>query len=303
MTAPPRVQDVLGRLVTRYVAPPLEAAGLRRESRRTWYQRRADGGWVLLELEVGRHATRDALELTLDTVVWPPGTWDAVAQELGTTPDDVPHTGGNAPFHLRPRALSPRRDDRDDWWRLDHDTDADALGEDLARTCLERALPTARALCDVEPALTALVDTGSRPQGLLWAVTMLERAAPQHPRRAALTAAYVDQWLVDPRPITGGPRIARLLADAGLPPRELPVWWSPALLPHRVEAEHGNDPVAAWRASSPQTLVHLADGSQRHGLPDTGLGPYGLRAEDLGRPTVRCSSAPRRRRWPWSRSG
>lgn len=223
-----------------------------------------------------------------------------MARDFGTTPDDVPHTGSNAPFHLRPDDLSPRHGDGDRWWTLDHGTDADALGVDLARTCTE-ALPMARALCEVDRALTALVDVGGGRAGLSWAVRMLERAAPQHPRRTEVTAAYLDHWRQDPRPITEGPRIARLLADVGLPTPELPVWWSPALLPHHVETEHGGDPLAAWRASSPQTLVHLADGRQQHGLPETGLGPYGLRAEDLGRPTDRVHPRLPRRRRPWSR--
>lgn len=297
MSDGPRMQDVLGRLVVAHVAPPLKAAGLRRQGRRTWYEQGAHGGWVLLELQVGRDATRDRLELTLNTVVWPPGTWE---HEDG---GGLPFVAGNAPVFLRPQALSDRDGEGVSWWVLDASTDADALGEELARTCVERALPRARALLDVDTALAHLL--GRRGgSGLAFAVAMLERAAPAHPRRTEVTAAYVSDWLRDPRPITAGPRIARLLADVGLPPRELPVWWSPVLLPYSVETEHGGDPVAAWRASSARTLVHLADGSQQEGLPEQGLGPYGLRAEDLrrGRPRPPDAGGGRAgRRWPWSR--
>lgn len=291
------MQDVLGRLVSTHVAPPLKAAGLRKSGRRTWYLRDPGGGWVLLELQVDKWATRTELELTVNTVVWPPGTWawdcqDVPAESYDAALGQVPHTGANAPFHLRPDDVAAQYGPRDHWWRLDLATDSDALGAELASYLLEAALPAGRALLDVEAALAAL--TGGH-RGAYWCAGIAVHGAPDHPRRRQLLEAYVEAWRWDPRPVTAAPRIAQLIEDNGLPPRELPSWYSPVLIPHAVERE-GGDPVASWRASNPVVLVTLSDGTQQQGLPLAGLGPMGLRAEVLGpagvTPPIRRSDQP-----------
>lgn len=264
-----RVQDVLGRALAQHVSPALRAAGLSRHGRRTWHRREGDA-WVGLGVEVDKYSTRSEMTLSVLTTAWPPGTATAWLSE----PDDVPPVGGNAPFSAWPDEIDPRLDQ---FWHVRADTDD--LGGQLATYCVEVALPWARERVDVDRALSTVPPTHA-PR---WALEMLAHAAPGHPRRRDLAETYVAQWVLDPRPITEREWVARLIDELHLPPRELPTWQSVALIPRDVEELHGGDPIASWRAHLGHGRVYLADGTSQPDPPQHGLGPMGVRAEQLPR--------------------
>ena len=265
-------RDVLRRALRTHVAPGLAAAGLAKHGPREWTTGSRDRGWVAFRLQLDKWGSAERTSVAALTAVWPPGTWESERE------DGPPHASASSPLLAGPSGVSARyRPDHE--WDVTPATDPDALGEQLLRFLLDDALPWGLARLDVD---TALEELASRWRGLHWSVRMLAHAAPHHPQRRELTAAYVEQWLRDPRPLSAGPVVAQLAQEAGLAVPELPVWWSPVFLPLKVDSQHAGDPVAAWRASHPGVLVTLTDGSSQIGLPPTGLGPYGLRAEDLG---------------------
>jgi hypothetical protein len=267
---PTRVQDILGRALGQHVDPALRAAGLSRHGRRSWHRRVGDA-WVALGIEVDKYATRTDMVVDVLANAWPPGT----ATSWLIEPHDVPPVGGNAPFSAWPGEVDPGRER---CWRVDLDTSADELGRDLAGYCVQVALPWARVHLDVDRALRTVLPTHVPPR---WALEMLEHAAPDHPRRRQLAEAYVADWVRDPRTITDREWVAALIEELRLPPRELPTWMSMYLSPSHVDEMHGGDALAAWRKRAADSPIYLADGTWSLEPPPHGLGPMGVRAEQL----------------------
>jgi hypothetical protein len=163
----------------------LKAQGLRRRGR-TWWEGDDDRGWVLLALSRDKHNEGDRVEFSVGPVVWPPGTW-ATYRELGY---EHPHP--------EPVLNAPLSTDRT--WTSTARTD------EAVAYAVEVALPLARAHVDVDTALHALRERPAPwlPLAPVWSLIsacgMLERAAPEHPQRAATVRALDALWTADPRP-------------------------------------------------------------------------------------------------------
>jgi hypothetical protein len=164
--------------VARHVYPAMARAGLGRTGKRVWWERRGDGSWVLLEIQISKHTTRTELGFTVNTLVWPPGTW---ARQQADHPvyaaASVPEAG-SAPICLRPHAVAPDRWPWPEFREIDLSADFAAVGAEL-REFLLIALEWGRAHADVEGALrTMTIPFGLNAQ---WAIIMLRAAAPGHP--------------------------------------------------------------------------------------------------------------------------
>jgi hypothetical protein len=106
-----------------------------------------------------------------------------------------------------------------------------------------------------------------------------------------------EDWVPDPRPITLRAYVERWRADAGLPPVDLPTFWSPSMLPTwRDRFPTAQD---AFRAGVGTKFLY-ADGTESADPP-----PGWLEAAPPTTPAAAPLGPPgHRRRWPlarWSR--
>jgi hypothetical protein len=205
--------DVLDALVREQLSPALRQHGLRR-SGRTWWLGGADSGWVLLALARGRYNDASRVQFSVETMVWPVGSWEL---EAGFSRDAAkrsrPDVRENAPLAGGPRELLPDRYGDRDWpWQIQRRLVVGIVDEVL-HYCTDYALPLARRHLDVDVALHALTEQPRRwgPLARVWSLTyacaMLERAAPQHERFPATVVELRDLWLADPRPDYLGPKL------------------------------------------------------------------------------------------------
>ncbi|WP_203915428.1 DUF4304 domain-containing protein, partial [Rhizocola hellebori] len=103
----PFVRKEFSDQVARVIYPALKRAGLGRQGKRLWYDRRDDTSWVLVEIQVSDYTTRTRLEFTVNTAVWPPGTWE-IRQRAHPVyaAEPIPFTS-SAPVFARPRQVRP----------------------------------------------------------------------------------------------------------------------------------------------------------------------------------------------------
>jgi hypothetical protein len=265
-------QQRLAHVIRTQLHPALRAAGFSR-SQHTWRRGTDDDGWICLQVQGSRHSTSTEVELTVNTFVWPPGTWP---QHCALTGDDVatrPWVAFNAPVCARPREVAPELAPAGDWWVLDAGADLDRWGQDLTAFVADSALPWALRLLDPDTAVDRLLreaHAGALTHALavLTVVRRRQAAAESHAepapasaRTRARFAAVVEQltatWVADPRPITLRPHVAAWRRAAGLPEVDLPTVWSPSMLPETV-ARFGS--AEAARAAGIGTIMHSWDG-------------------------------------------
>ncbi len=58
--------------VTRHVDPAMVGKGMHRKGKRIWWERRGDGSWVILEIQMRNGWTRTGLSFTVNTAARPP---------------------------------------------------------------------------------------------------------------------------------------------------------------------------------------------------------------------------------------
>jgi hypothetical protein len=284
-----RAQQLLGDLLTRRLAPVLRAERLRREGRRTWWQGEADAGWVLLDVQGSKFNTREQVELTVNTTVWPPGTWEVRGLVLGEAIEGRPFAAANAPFYARPQEVRPDRWQVDRWWQLGREADVSALGDELVGFVRDDALPWARARLDPAIAVEHLLDRPDATWRLVFSIAVLRRAGADVERVRDLVERLTAVWARDPRPIRLRPHLIAWRTDLGLPEVHLPEVWSPSMQPHLVE--RFGSPEAA-RAAGIGIHVYHWDGRSWEDRPD----PATLPSATPTRPPART-----RRRGGWWR--
>ena len=252
-----RAQQLLGDLLSRRLGPVLREQGLRRQGKRTWWQGDADAGWVLLDVQSSKWNTAEQVQLTVNTTVWPAGTWEAHVLVLGDHGEERPFAAANAPFHARPDAVAPTAWSSDHWWELERTTDLAALGDELVGFARDVALPWARARLDPDTAVEQLLAPGEGTWRLVFALAVLRRAGADVERVRELAERLTAVWAPDPRPIRLRPHLLRWRAEAGLPEVDLPEVWSPSMQARLVE--RFGSPEAA-RAAGHGVHVHHWDG-------------------------------------------
>ncbi len=265
-------QQRLAHVIRTQLHPRLKAAGFSR-SQHTWRRGTDDDGWVCLQVQGSRHSSSAEIELTVNTVVWPPGTWP---QHCALTGDDVtarPWVAFNAPVCARPREVAPELAPAGDWWVLDADTDLDRWGQEVSDFVAGAAVPWADHLLIPDAALERLTREGNAG-ALTHAVAVLtavrsqqegadadgadeERRAMTQAEFARVVTALTSTWVADPRPITLRPHVAAWRCEAGLPEVDLPTVWSPSMMPETV-ARFGSPEEA--RAAGIGTIMHSWDG-------------------------------------------
>lgn len=265
-------QQRLAHVIRTHLHPRLKAAGFSR-SQHTWRRGTNDDGWICLQVQGSRHSTSTEIELTVNTVVWPPGTW---VQHCALNGDDVsarPWVAFNAPVCVRPRDVAPALAPAGDWWVLDVSTDLDRWGREVTYFVADAALPWAARLLDPDAAVerltregnaaalthavAALMATRRGPQGADADGTDAARRAMTQARFAAVVEALTEAWVADPRPITLRPHLAGWRREAGLPGVDLPTVWSPSMMPETV-ARFGS--AEAARAAGIGVIMYSWDG-------------------------------------------
>jgi hypothetical protein len=103
----PFVRKEFSDRVARTIYPAMNRAGLGRQGKRLWYDRRPGSSWVLVEIQISEYTTRTRLGFTVNTAVWPPGTWAAKQRSrLVYAAAPAPFTA-NAPILARPAQVRP----------------------------------------------------------------------------------------------------------------------------------------------------------------------------------------------------
>lgn len=222
-------QQRLETLLRERLHPELRGRGFRK-SGHTW--RRGDrkdpaSGWVVLQVQGNRYSTRDAVEFTFNTVAWPAGTWEVRHRAIGQEVTGLPEAEGGAPFYGRPKHVDPERDEDDDWWVLDADTDVEALGDELVDLVLTSALPWAEARLDPSTALAEWREGGSQlTRSFTWrriyAVAVLRQPGADAGLLREELEELTTMWVADPRPPWLRPHLQQWRQEAGLPVVELP---------------------------------------------------------------------------------
>lgn len=215
--------QALNNLLRAVMHPALKAGGMRR-SGRTWREGDADRGWVLIQVQGSKFNTREQVELTINTSVWPPATWE-MRREVSGHEEALPYVAGDAPFFARPDVIAPERPGAGQWWQLDSGTDVDALATGLVDFVLQDALPWARRHRNPDQAVKVLHDKG----GFMYAIAILRRTATGSAQLRDLVEEYTSTWISDPRPITLRPHLIQWRQEAGLPEVPLPEVWSPSM--------------------------------------------------------------------------
>jgi len=179
--------------VAHHVYPAMAREGLRRQGKRMWWERREDGSWVILEIQM-RNGAPGELGFTVNTGAWPPSTWEHQRARVAHLADrEVPYATG-APIWQRPNGVAPRLwPSDDDFLFFGRTFDRERLGGG-PREFLLAALAWARARSDVEGALRCGISD-------YWAVAILRAVAPGDPRLAALQERY--GLAVEPGPASG----------------------------------------------------------------------------------------------------
>ncbi|RYU10290.1 hypothetical protein [Nocardioides iriomotensis] len=286
--------QVFDGLVREHVAPALKQRGLRKKGRATWWERRSSGGWVLLALRNDKWNSADEVQFWAEAVGWPPGTWELVGEILGVDPARQPYVAANAPIALDLRipdaGAGPARPE--DAWLLTAGVDPAAVAVEVT-AWFDEALRRLRAdVDDPDEAVRRLVDTDrARVWEHVHALATMQAAGPGHPRFVEVVERLTERWAADPRPITLRPFVERWRAEAGLPPVDLPTFWTPSMLPHT--RERFATPQDAYRAGIGRDF-HYADGTSSTEPPPGWLG------------AAPPAAPARRRRWllaRWSRRG
>ncbi|MGZ5417661.1 MAG: hypothetical protein ACXWDI_10800 [Nocardioides sp.] len=262
---PARMQDVLTALVRTSVAPTLKDAGLRKRGRATWWEHRPSGGWVLVTLVKGKWNSKHRVQFWGEVACWPPGTWELGCELSGGDATELPFVAANAPIDFDSRVTASGGSS--DGWVVDGEADPVAVADDVVGWT-EVTLERARAACDdVDVALEELVDrSGGRGWGATYAIAMLRSVAPDHHRLPEIIDLKTRDWAVDPRPIILRPHLVAWRAEAGLPViDDLPVFWTPAMLPHWVD-KFGSAP-AAYRALGGRSTFTFSDGTTSEAPP------------------------------------
>jgi hypothetical protein len=176
--------------VARTIYPAMKRAGLGRQGKRLWYDRRPDTSWVLVEIQMSDHTTRTRLEFTVNTAVWPPGTW-AVKQRSHPVyaAEATPATAG-APIFARPDQVRPDLWPHKDFAQVELGGDIERAVADLL-VFLLAALQWGRAHAGLEAGLAYMtrpfdMQTHRRTPNYRQAVEMLREVAPDHPQLPAL---------------------------------------------------------------------------------------------------------------------
>ena len=246
-------QQRLTHVVRALVSPRLRSDGFAR-SGHTWRRGDAEQGWVLVQLQGNRYNTADRLEVTVNTAVWPAGTWDVHCAVAGQDAADRPYVAGDAPVFARPREIAPDLAPEGSWWHLDAGTDLAQWGAQLVEFVAGAAVPWGVGLLDAEAAVERLT-TGGRVWDLVYALGVLGRARSH--QVAAVAEDLTRVWVADPRPITLRPHLLEWRRTAGLPDVALPEVWSPSMAPEMV-TRFGS--AEAARAAGVGVWMHSWDG-------------------------------------------
>ncbi len=128
----PFIRKEFSDLVARRIYPSMKRMGLRRQGKRLWYEQRPDSSWVLVEIQVSDHTTRTTIEYTVNTVVWPPGTWAEMQQRHPVwAAQPMPHATWGAPIFGRPGAVRPDLWPQQDFVAVSLDDDVAAAVDEL----------------------------------------------------------------------------------------------------------------------------------------------------------------------------
>ena len=247
-------QQRLAHVVQAWLSPRLRSEGFVK-SGHTWRRGDAEQGWLLVQLQGSRHNTADQVEVTVNTVVWPAGTWDVHCVTNGQDRAERPFAAGNAPVFARPHEVAPDRAPDDDWWLLDDGTDLVQWGAQLVDFVAGAAVPWGVRLLDVTAAVERLTASG-RTWNLVHALGALDRAGRSE-EFAVVAEALTRVWAADPRPITLRPHLIGWRDAAGLPNVALPEVWSPSMMPATV-ARFGS--AEAARAAGVGVWMYAWDG-------------------------------------------
>ncbi|RKQ88210.1 hypothetical protein C8N24_6251 [Solirubrobacter pauli] len=215
--------DALDGLAREHLHPLLRERGFRRQGT-TWWYGSAQEGWVLIVLSRWKYNEPARAQFSVDTVVWPVGTWETEMAFTATSAQRPrPDARLNAPLFAGPRELMSARYGDCDWpWSIQTQP-VTGLVDDIHWFCVEHAIPSALEHLSVDIALRALTDPGSRwtklaPMwSLIYACGMLARAAPDHDRFSDTVIALRDAWLADPRPDFLQPTLQRWCQLAEVP--------------------------------------------------------------------------------------
>ena len=247
-------QQRLAHVVRARLHPRLRSDGFVR-SGHTWRRGDAEQGWLLVQLQGNRDNTAERVEVTVNTVVWPAGTWDTRCAVDGQSQADRPFVACNAPVFARPHEVAPDRAPDNEWWHLDAGTDLAQWGAQLVEFVAGAAVPWGVRLLDAEAAVERLTVSG-RKWDLVYTLGVLGRAG-RSDRFAAVTEALTQVWAADPRPITLRPHLLEWRHAAGLADVALPEVWSPSMAPETV-ARFGS--AEAARAAGVGVWMHSWDG-------------------------------------------
>ena len=255
-------QQRLARVVRTVLHPRLKTDGFTR-SGHTWRRGDPEHGWVFVQLQGNRYNTAARVEVTVNTVVWPAGTWDVHCAVTGQDPSDRPFVAANAPVFARPREIAPDLAE-DSWWHLDVGTDLAQWGAQLVEFVADTAVPWGTRLLDPAAAVQRLTALGS-----VWDLVFTFAVLRHFGRSDQCTAVVEDLtrvWAADPRPIWLRPHLLGWRRAAGLSETPLPEVWSPSMLPDTV-ARFGS-PEAA-RAAGFGVWMYSWDGRSWQDRPET----------------------------------
>jgi hypothetical protein len=198
--------EALDELVRVHLHPALRELGFRRRGR-TWWRGEPATGWVLLALARWRYNDASRVQFSIETVVWPVGTWETEGEiSPSAARRSRPEVTQSAPLSGGPRELLPDRYGGRDWPWLVQRESAAGLADEVVQYCTGHAVPIAEQHLDIDTALESLTQHPRRWSylapiwSLIYACGMLEHAAPDHPRFPATATALRDAWNADPRP-------------------------------------------------------------------------------------------------------
>lgn len=246
-------QQRLAHVVRTLLSPRLRSDGFA-QSGHTWRRGNAEQGWVLVQLQGDRHNTADRVAVTVNTVVWPAGSWDAHCAVAGRDPTDRPFVAADAPVFARPLEVAPDRAPENSWWHLDSGTDLTEWSAHLVEFVTAAAVPWGVGLLDPAAAVERLTARGW-VWDLVYALGVLGHAG-RSDQFAAVAEDLTRVWRADPRPITLRPHLLAWRRTAGLVDVALPEVWSPSMAPETV-ARFGS--AEAARAAGVGVWMHSWD--------------------------------------------
>lgn len=136
MTGEPFIRRDFSAMVARRIYPAMAQAGLRRQGKRVWWEQHADDAWVLLEMQMSKWTTRRELGFTINTAVWPPGTFSDYQSRVPQWAEPIPPISAGSPIFSRPRTVAAHLWPWDEFREFDISADLDQIGAETLRFML-----------------------------------------------------------------------------------------------------------------------------------------------------------------------